>query len=187
MQPNRNHRAKTPVALRAGLVALVAAGVATAPFACNDSAGPTQTPPDLLIDNTMQDAVAMYTQDVVAPQGAGDGGYDGTYPEGSVDAPYAATGYADVQSPMTACSSCMCSEKAGYCLENGTSATFTSKVIGGYCSLSPTLAVGCNVLPAACAAKPTCACILDNVQPPLQCYPECTESGGYFDVFCNIP
>ncbi len=177
-------------AARIALAAFLSAVGLAAPFACQDTPGAPSGPGDNLVNDTMEDAVAHYTQDsgasdVYRPQGVADGGgYDG-----ALDANYAATGYADVQSPMTACSSCNCSSKVGYCLENGSSVTFSGKVIDGYCSLSDTTtpAVGCNPLPAACAKKPTCECILNAVQPPLSCYPECTESGGYFDVFCHIP
>jgi hypothetical protein len=174
---------------------IVAAAAPLVPLAllvaCNDGPPPPSGPGNVLIDDTMEDAVAKtYLKadgSVYAPQGtpdAGDGGY-----EASLDAAYGSTGYQDVSSPMTACSSCKCDMRVGYCLENGSSTAFTSTVVAGYCSLADTTtpAVGCNPLPAACKANPTCACVLDAVQPPLPCYPECTSDNGYIDVFCHTP
>jgi hypothetical protein len=186
-QPGRGARRRRVFVVVVSVALASGVGVIAA---CNDAPPAPSGPGNVLVDDSMQDAVAQLTQEsgapdvMYAPQGigdAGDGGYglDGT----------ASTGYADVQSPQTACSSCKCDRRVGYCLENGTTVTFGAPPIDGFCALAktPTPAVGCNALPAACAANPTCACILDAVQPPLGCYPECTTGGGFFDVFCPKP
>ena len=184
--PNRSRLARP----RLALLVLVSTLPIVAIIACNDGPPPPSGPGNVIIDDSMQDAVATLTQDataavVYAPQGIGAAG-DGAY---GLASSYASTGYADVQSPGSACSSCSCDKRVGYCLENGTSLTSTAAPIKGFCGLAKTTApaVGCNALPAACAANPTCACILDAVQPPLPCYPECTTGGGFFDVFCPTP
>jgi len=180
-------------ALRVGFVVTVSLAplfAVSGVGACNDTPGPATGPGDNLINDTNQDAVAVLTQDtgvtdVIVPMGiVGDGGYGmGTYLEGS-----ASTGYSDVQSPQTACSSCTCGEKRGFCLENGVTPTVTAAPEAGVCALaSPTsLAVGCNPLPDSCPV-PSCACIINAIQPPLGCYPQCTDSEGFFDVYCNNP
>ncbi len=156
---------------------------------CNDTPGPPSGPGNVLIDDSMQDAVAMLTQDsgtsdVYAPQGASDGG---SYFDGP---PGASTGYSDVQSPQAACASCTCNKKIGYCLENGSSATVTAApYANGACAVAPASmpSVGCNPLPAACTANPSCGCILDNVQLPSGCYAQCSNSAGYYDLYCPTP
>jgi len=192
MQPSRT--ARLPHALRRSLVGIAALAAATAIglVACTDGPPAPSGPGNVVVDDSMQDAVATVTEDayISPPQGvadAGDGSATGTYdmmPEAG-----GSTGYADVQSPMAACSSCKCDKRVGYCLENGTSLTSTAAPIQGFCGLSKTAApaIGCNALPAACAAAPTCECILDSVQPPLGCYPECSSAAGFFDVFCAHP
>jgi hypothetical protein len=156
--------------------------------ACNDTPGPPSGPGDNLVDDTNQDAVAQHTQDtgIVPPQGA----VDGSYADGTILEAGGSTGYMDAGSPMAACASCTCGMNRGFCLENGVTATVTSAATGdaGLCTLaSPTsLAVGCNPLPDSCPT-PSCQCLLNAIQPPLGCYPECTSKGGYFDVYCPRP
>jgi len=160
-------------------------------IACNDGPPPTSAPGNNYVDDSMQDAVAHYSQDagiydVIPPMGAMDAGYvDGSY----TDANLASVGYADVGSPATACASCTCSQTTSFCIENGLTTTVSGAAAGGQCPMAPAgkLQIGCNPIPAACAANPTCGCLLDSVQPPVSCYPECTSTLGYFDVFCNVP
>ena len=160
--------------------------------ACNDGPGAAAAPGNVIVNDSHQDAVAYLTQDVavIPPMGAMDGGY----PDGGayLDAVAGSTGYADVQSPQSACSSCTCSNHRGFCLENGV--TTTAMGAGpppppGVCPLATfgTLAIGCNPLPIKCAGNVTCECLLDTIQPPLGCYPECTIALGYIDVFCANP
>jgi hypothetical protein len=188
--PLRSRALRIGLVLSLSLPPLVVLCVAAA---CNDTPGPATGPGDHLIDDSQQDAVVQLTQDTgivdvnVAPQGiAGDGGYgDGGY----LEAGYSSTGYMDVQSPQMACASCTCGENRGFCLENGVTPTVTGAATdAGLCALATptTLAIGCNPLPDSCP-KPTCECILNAIQPPLGCYPECTSAAGYFDVFCAHP
>jgi hypothetical protein len=168
-----------------------AASVTVTMSACNDGPGAPVAPGNTIVNDTMEDAVAHPSQDatvgdVYAPQGTSDA----AYPDGSLDgSANGSTGYEDVQSPMNACAACACGKTVGYCLENGTTNRVTGLPEAGKCALADAAApaVGCNPLPADCLAHPTCACILNGVQPPLGCYPECTNSGAYFDVFCNNP
>jgi hypothetical protein len=162
--------------------------------ACNDTPGPSTGPGDIVVNDTNQDAVRQLTQDtgaqdVIAPMGVGsDGGYPDTGGYAS-DAPMASTGYLDAGSPQTACASCTCGEHRGFCLENGVSATVSAPATSaGLCGLASatTLAVGCNPIPDSCPT-PTCECILNAIMPPLGCYPQCTSSAGYFDVYCTTP
>ncbi len=181
MQQLLSHRSPS-WSRRAALALVTLATVAglLAPFACTDAPTAPSAPGDTVIDDSMQDAVAQFTQDVYQPaQGVGDGAADAVYP----DAGPGSTTYIDASSPATACSTCQC---VGYCLENGTTLTFPTTVIQGYCKESDLSApaVGCNPLPANCT---TCDCVLAAIQPPLACYPECTMSLGYIDVYCNTP
>ena len=51
-----------------------------------------------------------------------------------------------------------------------------------------TLVVGCNPIPATCAANPTCACILDNLPAiALGCYAVCAGTNPKFEVYCPTP
>jgi hypothetical protein len=175
----------TAAAIGGSVAGLLAVGL----YACNDGTTAPAGPGDNLTDNSHQDAVAVVTQDATVPPpvGAVDGGADGYVDGGSTS-----TGYQDVTSPQAACSSCTCDNRIAFCLENGTANKVTGAAAsgeGGACAYAPSnqLQVGCNILPPACAAAPTCQCILDNVQPPLGCYPECSTSLGYIDVFCPHP
>jgi hypothetical protein len=155
--------------------------------ACTDTPPPA-APGNVVFDDSMQDAELQNNEDAsiqYGPQGLGEAGTDGAY---GLDSTYGSSGYEDVQSPQSACSSCKCDMRVGYCLENGPGLTAsTAAPVSGFCGLASTLSIGCNALPAACASSPTCACVLDAVQPPLGCYPECTTSSGYIDVFCQNP
>jgi hypothetical protein len=181
---------------RAFVAALVLGAMFTlgAVAACNDTPGAPTGPGNVLINDTNEDAVAHLSQDatvndVYAPQGAGDAApaYDGTF-DGA-----AGMGYADVQSPQAACASCKCDQRVGYCLENGSTTTLTDPppTDGGECTMGAgTPAIGCNVLPAACASMSgqlACACVLDNIKVPNGCYAQCTTSLGYIDVYCPSP
>ncbi len=162
------------------------ASAAVVGLACNDSPPPPSGPGNIIIDNSMQDAVAQMSQDgsiQYGAQGIGDAGDGAAYFDSA-----ASTSYIDSGSPNTACSACKCDQRVGYCLENGSSVTSNAPPQGAFCGLSRTTspAVGCNPLPE-CDGGATCECILAHVQPPLPCYPECTSSGGFFDVFCSSP
>ncbi len=177
-------RDRRPARFAASLLSalpLAVLALAVAMHACNDTSPPSN-PGNTLVDNSHQDAIAQVTQDVAAPATTYDGG---------LDALGASTAYADVVSPQVACSTCTCDPRIAFCLENGTSLKVTAPPVDAACGYAPTnqLQVGCNILPPACAANPTCQCILDSVQPPLPCYPECTDPKalGYFDVFCSHP
>jgi hypothetical protein len=160
--------------------------------ACNDAPGPPSGPGNVLVNDTNEpDAVVPQPP---PPADAGMDAYADTGPYGTgggyQEGGLASMGYLDVQSPQAACSSCKCSNKYAFCLENGASSSVTAAPnAGGFCAYAPasTLEVGCNPFPAACAANPTCECLLDALQPPLPCYPECTTALGYFDVFCIHP
>jgi hypothetical protein len=181
-------RVWTPLALSA-VLAVVAA--------CDDNPGPPSGPGNTLINDTNQDALAHPMQyydsavgDVYLPQGAIDGAFYGQ--DSGADVSYASSGYEDASSPMTACSTCTCAENHGFCLENGTSVTVTAAPppdSGNSCAMAKggTLSVGCNPLPEKCATDLTCECLLSVVQPPLSCYPQCSSSSGYFDIYCMNP
>jgi hypothetical protein len=169
-------------------------GAAVGQLGCNDNPGPPAGPGNVIVDDTMQDAYVIPTQDsgaadvAYAPQGIGDGGYDG--PVSFDGGGYATMGYIDSSSPMAACSSCTCDQRVAFCLENGESTTVSgSPGANNDCPLAKqtVLSVGCNVLPTACATTPTCECVLNNIQPPLPCYPQCNTTAGYIDVYCQTP
>jgi hypothetical protein len=181
-RPLLRARACISLALSLGVALFVLTGAA-----CNDTPGPPSGPGDNLINDTMQDAVAQLTQDTgtVPPQGASDAAYGGDG-GGYLDAG-GSMGYADVNSPQSACTSCTCGMNRGFCLENGVTPTVSGAATdAGLCALaSPsTLATGCNPIPDSCP-QPTCQCLLDAL--PLGCYADCTVSLGYFDVYCPHP
>jgi hypothetical protein len=101
-------------------------------------------------------------------------------------------GAPDGYAPLAACKQCACAGTPdaapppvpSYCFGGGTNLTFN-----GTCGQGDgtTLVVGCNPIPAACAAKPTCACILAALPPSLGCYPVCAGTAPDFEVYCPNP
>jgi len=176
------------------MAVFVAAALAVVP-GCNDGPGPTVAPGNNVINDTHEpDATApATTYDAGIDTGSGDATvYDATGDAGYSDVVIGMIEY-DAPTPSGACASCTCSESTGYCLENGASGT-ASAGSGGACGVASAgaLAVGCNALPAACAATPTCACVLSSMSPSLACVPDCvmqSPEGGtpYIDVYCPAP
>ncbi len=117
--------------------------------------------------------------------------YDAGIPDGAGDALYTR---ADAN--LGACNTCVCAKDTSFCFGGatlrapvggaGTDAGDAGDAGPAICptasSASP--AVGCNTLPAACAAKPTCACIIDALQPLYRCYLNCADNGSEWLVYC---
>ena len=158
---------------------------------CNDGPGPVVAPGDIVTNET-------HEPDATAPAPTPDAGVDATLYDGASDTGYSTDSNIgmveyDAPIPSGACSSCMCPQASGYCLENGGSGTAPAGS-GGACTMAggggP--AVGCNPLPAGCAGSANpCACVL-NSMTGLACVPDCvvqSPEGGvpYTDVYCPTP
>jgi hypothetical protein len=109
--------------------------------------------------------------------------------------------------PLTACNGCTCSGDTHFCFGGGTPRGLAGPGDGGtdeptdasvdagdgglpLCpvpSNPATVQVGCNALPAACAADPTCACVLTAIQPAFRCYLVCQNTSGLPQVYCPAP
>ena len=153
-------------------VALALAATASV-AACGDKVQPTGSKlvtdvPPLPPPSTEDDASAP-----VFEAGASDGALDA---------------YLRVDANLGACSGCVCSPDTSYCFAGATPRAPTD---GGptacTVSTSATPEVGCNTLPSACTQKPTCACIIDTLQPLYRCYLNCQTSGDGFLVYCPNP
>jgi hypothetical protein len=112
--------------------------------------------------------------------------YEASVPDGGDAAPY--TG-----AVLTACDTCVCAKDTSYCFAG---ATLRAPMGGAgkdagdagppICTTSSgaSATIGCTTLPAACAAKPTCACIIDALQPLYRCYLNCADDGSKWLVYC---
>jgi hypothetical protein len=153
--------------LLAVVAALAVAG------ACSESSTPTVSPGDDLVDNTNGEDAGM---PIPPPPPDTDAQMDaGLYPEGSSYAPMLAT-----------CAACSCDTSKGFCFAGGIHFSGAPEA-GPACSMvgGPDATVdGCNALPAACAATPTCGCVLEAIQPQFKCYLVCTPDNGYLLVYC---
>jgi hypothetical protein len=103
---------------------------------------------------------------------------DGGASAGAYDKP-------DSSAARAICEMCACPTDT-FCVGAITNATF-----GGVCALDGSaLGVGCNAVPPACAATPTCPCILGTLGK-IGCYPVCSptssDAGDSFFVYCPSP
>jgi hypothetical protein len=164
-------------------LSLVVAALGAA-IACSDAAKPLGSGDTLTNDTAGEDA---YSPPI--PQPPSDGGEGG-----ATDSGYAPA--------LGTCSSCSCDPTKNYCFSGGTPlmATRVFPLSGpGFgeptpdagpppppCTLLPagSVANGCTPLPAACAAAPSCTCLLGALQPLYSCYLVCTPTPGYLEVYC---
>jgi hypothetical protein len=149
-------------------VALLGAALGAAVAACDgdDSTTPTGSGDHVVVDS---DATTQ------APQPNFDGGPD------SIFAPVEGGAYSkpDGYDPYGACQSCKC--PAGtYCFGGGGAYTAFS----GNCMPS-SFGVGCQPIPAACAAKPTCDCLLTATAAMVPCYGVCVQNS--LTLYCPNP
>jgi hypothetical protein len=157
------------VASRLGLcVALLGAALGAAVAACNsdDSTAPTGNGDHLSVDSdaTMQPGPPVF-----------DGGPDSIFApvEGSV------YGKPDGYDAYGVCQRCGC-PAADYCFGGGGSYTSFS----GNC-MPTAFGVGCQPLPAACAAEAGCDCLLTATAPMVPCYAVCVQNTR--TVYCPNP
>lgn len=47
--------------------------------------------------------------------------------------------------------------------------------------------IGCNMIPAACAATPTCACVTANTTTTCGAYTTCAGEGSLLTLTCTLP
>jgi hypothetical protein len=104
-------------------------------------------------------------------------------PFARADALYAAP--PDSYAPFNVCNQCSCGAGT-YCFGGGTGHEEFSGSCNHTTAAPGTLDVGCLPLPAACAAKPTCVCLIGALAPLVGCYPECTDVNGLI-AYCPIP
>jgi hypothetical protein len=99
-------------------------------------------------------------------------------------------GYVPVDANYGACAGCVCAPETSYCFAGATpradALDAAPPPVCTTASGSPPQ-VGCNTVPAACAAKPTCACIIDTLQPLYRCYLNCRDDGDQKLVYCPNP
>ena len=91
----------------------------------------------------------------------------------------------DSSAARAICEMCACPTST-FCVGAITNATF-----GGVCALDASaLGIGCNDVPPACVATPTCPCILGALGN-VGCYPVCSptssDAGDSFFVYCPSP
>jgi hypothetical protein len=156
-----------------------------AAVACSDSAQPLGKGDTFTNDTVGQDVYSP------APPQPTDGG-------GDADA-YAA--------PASPCASCTCSSAKNYCFAGGALKTARTIVPSHILASGfgepdgaaeanappppacPILAAGstsngCIPLPSACEATPTCACVLNALQPMYACYLDCALGMDSLEVYC---
>jgi hypothetical protein len=159
------------VILSAGSIVLTAA-LSTA---CADPAPPTGTGNKVLVDVDADNSPPP-------PPPPDDAGYDSPFadPDGF------GYGTPDGYAPNDVCKKCNCDPTISFCFGGGTGLT----TFGGSCAInvSGTLSVGCNALPSACKASPSCTCLIDQVAKTEHCYLVCGESGDVgYAVYCPVP
>ncbi len=152
-----------------------------ATFSCGDRIQPTGS--SLVVD--VPPPVPKPVDDARPPD------YDAGISDGSDASPYTRA-----DADLKACDTCVCAKDTSFCFGG---ATLAAPVIiagadagdGGDAgpAICPTASgaaaqVGCNTLPPACAAKPTCACIIDTLQPLYRCYLNCADDGSKWLVYC---
>jgi hypothetical protein len=97
--------------------------------------------------------------------------------------------YPSVDANLHACAGCTCAPETSYCFAGASPrapADAGADAAPGVCATasgSPPQ-VGCNAIPAACTATPTCACIIDVLQPLYRCYLNCSTNGDGMLVYC---
>jgi hypothetical protein len=96
--------------------------------------------------------------------------------------------YEKFDADLTACSMCTCEQATSFCFAGATPRAPVDAGEGGVppCTVAsgPTPEIGCNAMPAECAATPTCGCILAALQPKYRCYLNCADDGSQFLVYC---
>jgi hypothetical protein len=165
------------------LTFVLAASTGTA-LACSDSAKPLGTGDTFTNDTAGQDAGSLP-------------------PPVSSDASSEANAYSPA---LNTCGSCSCDPTKNYCFSGGTPRALSLVPIhtlsGGFgepdgaaeanAPPPPPCAVleagstsnGCTPLPAPCTNTPTCACVLNALQPLYSCYLVCSPSPGFLEVYC---
>jgi hypothetical protein len=115
-----------------------------------------------------------------------DAGQPADSPFLSVDGPYHFGPGADAYAyaPLGVCSKCAC-EAGTYCFGGGTGHTTFSGTCN-HTGSSGGLDVGCEPLPAACASKPDCNCLIQTVGASITCYSECTGTKS-LTLYCPVP
>ena len=95
------------------------------------------------------------------------------------------TPYTKADADLGACSSCVCSPSTSFCFAGATlrAAMDSGGPVPCTVASGATPQVGCNSLPAACAAKPSCECIIAALQPMYACYLNC-QAGSSWLVYC---
>ncbi len=162
--------------MRTGATLVVVAAAIALAAACSEATAPTVVAPgdDLVNDSNNTDAAPM-----PAPPPDSDAQADASMDTGIV---YTDGSYAPM---LNTCAACSCSATKGFCfaggvhLSGGPDAQPACAMVTG-----STVEDGCNSLPAACAANPTCDCVLTAVQPQFQCYLVCSPDNGYLLVYC---
>ncbi len=87
---------------------------------------------------------------------------------------------------LMACEGCICSADTNFCFGG---ARGRDPKTPPQCDVGDgsTPKAGCNRIPPACAAKPTCACIINDLQPGYGCYLVCRDTAAGFLVYCPTP
>jgi hypothetical protein len=162
-------------------VVIAAVGALGVVVACIESKPGTVSPGDTVIDDT-HNADAQPPPPPPPPPGDGAAMY-----ESGTDSYMAG--------PPPACAStCTCNQAAAYCFlgVSGYNATGggTGDAALPACPVSDAgaTATGCDPLPAACAQMPTCACVINALQPGItqqyHCVLDCTPDPGFIAVYC---
>jgi hypothetical protein len=176
------------LSVRILMVGLGGTGAVVAFFACSDSGPPTGSGNTLIDDS-------HHSGDELPPA------MDPSPADALPEMLYPSDAVAEYAPALDTCAACTCDPATNFCFAGGMHArspfaSMDASDEGGEggdaaaatpaCPLvsGSTVQVGCNALPPACAASPTCACVLDAIQPQFSCYLVCSPDPGYFRVYC---
>ena len=176
----------TRLGSRTGALAafLAVAPVAVLSAGCTD-ASRTDAPGNVVVDDTRDQPRPPANPD--PPSSGSDAAVADAGPAYPADAP---DGYA----PLSACGECACAAPGNYCFGGGSPRTARASSAPADDAALPACTLadpggtqpGCYAVPAACTATPTCACVLNALQPRLACYLVCA-AGDPMRVYCPSP
>ena len=87
------------------------------------------------------------------------------------------------------CSQVLCEENSQFCyvVESGADPRLVLDAGTTPSADAGVAAQGCNEMPAACRATPTCACLTANTATTCASTPVCNQQGAQLTVTCPLP
>jgi hypothetical protein len=167
-------------------IAWLAVGLFVAvPFvvvACTNGVAPAGTS-DKIVDDTMDGTTAPTSSGTTGGDDASDDLpvydvvlFDAGDPYSSYDG-----------GPAAFCQSCACPSATQFCFGGG-AGNETLGTCTNATAEAGSLLTGCDPYPTACAANPTCDCLISMlVGGDYPCYPVCANYNGYLVLYCPNP